>query len=1079
MQQGKKFLSDLKLHSDYLKWIESESRYETWEEACDSIMNGHKEKYADLLKSNIKFRTYIDSAVISMKEKQVLASQRNLQYRPEQVKRNNARLYNCSSMYGARNKVFQEVFYLALSGCGVGIGLLIPFVNNLSRIEKRTKGTKTFIIPDSIEGWADALGVLMSSFFVDKQPFPEYAGYEIKFDYSQIRPQGSFISGGFKAPGPKGLEQSLNKIEELLNNWIVKEGNKLRPIAVCDIMCHASDAVLSGGVRRSALNMIVDPNDEEMIMAKTGNWRTEFPHRGRTNNSVLLIRDNITKEQFEKIVNLNEGTSDIGFAFANSWFDMFNPCFTGDMEILTPSGYKRFDSFNDGEHIKLINAVGQEVNGYIKQTGYKDVVDVTLTTGKTIRCTPDHLLIDIDGNEIEAQDSKGIQLAHYLNHNSVFEDEYVKYGFLQGDSVLSRLSSTTHKGLEVCFNPKDNEVADLFEIECNTKTYITGYNDKLRELGFSQETLPTRVLPNTFNDWDITKKKSFLRGLFSANGSMLKAGRVTLKSTCKELIESLVKIFTDLGVNVYYTINKEKPTEFKNGAYTCKESYDLNFASYDSLVWFYNNIGFIQSYKTAILLDTLKIKAPKVRSIKSLKNKEVVYDFELDDLIHCGVVNGLVVHNCFEILKHPILYSGEKKLNEFKYEEIEAFIKENENNLGVAFCNLCEINAENIKSELEFLYACESAAIIGTLQASYTNFPYLGKVTEEIVRKEALIGVSITGWMNNPMLFNPELLKKGANTVKDINKEIAEMIGINPAARTTCVKPSGNASVILGTASGIHPEHSEKYFRVMQLNKENDTAKWLAKNMPFLLEESIWSTTNTDYCVFVPIENPKDGLFKKDMKGVKHLELIKLVQLNWVNEGTNKELCQYPQCNHNTSNTVIIDDKEEVINYIWENRKDFTAVSFISDYGDKEFIQAPFTSVSNMDEIIETYGEGALFISGLIVDGLHQFNDNLWIACDMANNRDIPVTGTREQVMLRKYWLSRVKKFAKNFFDGDLQKTIYCMKDVHLLHKWKVINRQFKPVDFGLILNKPTYKNVSEFAAQACSGSGSCEITRI
>ena len=94
MQQGKKFLSDLKLHSDYLKWIESESRYETWEEACDSIMNGHKEKYSDLLKSNIKFRTYIDSAVISMKEKQVLASQRNLQYRPEQVKRNKIKREN-------------------------------------------------------------------------------------------------------------------------------------------------------------------------------------------------------------------------------------------------------------------------------------------------------------------------------------------------------------------------------------------------------------------------------------------------------------------------------------------------------------------------------------------------------------------------------------------------------------------------------------------------------------------------------------------------------------------------------------------------------------------------------------------------------------------------------------------------------------------------------------------------------------------------------------------------------------------------------------------------------------------------
>ena len=758
MNKGKKFLSDLKLYSDYLKWDSSKNRYETWEEACESIMRGHIDHYRDRWGVNIPFATDFDLALQAMQNKQVLASQRNLQYRAPQIARNNARLYNCSSMYGARNRVFQEVFYLALSGCGVGIGLLLPFVKNISKIQKRSKGTKTFIIPDSIEGWADSLGVLMSSFFVDKQPFPEYAGYEIKFDYSLIRPKGAFISGGFKAPGSKGLEQSLNKIEELLNTWILKEGEELRPIAVCDILCHASDAVLSGGVRRSALNMIVDPNDDEMIMAKTGNWRSEFPHRGRTNNSVLMIRSLTTKEQFEKIVNLNDGTSDIGFAFANSWFDMFNPC--------------------------------------------------------------------------------------------------------------------------------------------------------------------------------------------------------------------------------------------------------------------------------------------------------------------------------FEILKHPILYSGEKKLNEFKYDEIESFIKENENNLGVAFCNLCEINAENINTETEFINACESAALIGTLQAGYTSFPYLGEVTEQIVRKEALIGVSITGWMNNPMLLDAELLKRGANAVKNKNKVIAKAIGINPAARTTCVKPSGNASVILGTASGIHPEHSEQYFRIMQLNKENDTAKWLTKNAPFLLEESYWSSTNSDYCVFVPIENPKGGLFKKDMKGVKHLELIKLVQLNWVNEGTNKELCQYPECNHNTSNTVIIDNKEEVIDYIWENKKDFTAVSFISDYGDKEFIQAPFTSISSMDEIVKTYGEGALFISGLIVDGLHQFNDNLWVACDMAKNRDIPVTGTREQVMLRKYWLSRVKKFAKNFFDGDLQKTIYCMKDVHLFHKWKVINRQFKPVDFEKILNQPQFKEVSEFAAQACSG-GACEITRV
>lgn len=753
MNAGKKFLSDLKLHSDYLKWRPQESRYETWEEACESIVNGHREHYAGINELDKE----IDLALGLMKEKSILASQRNLQYRPEQIKRNNARLYNCSSMYAARNEIFQEVFYLSLSGCGVGLGLLIPFVNNLSRIQLRNKGTKTFIIPDSIEGWSDALGVLMSSYFIDKQPFPEYAGYEIKFDDSLIREKGAFISGGFKAPGSKGLMDSLGKVEQLINTWISKEGNKIRPILVCDILCHMSDAVLSGGVRRSALNMIVDPHDTEMINAKIDNWIQENPQRGRTNNSVLMLRNNTSKEYFETIVSMNNGLSDIGFAFANSWFDMFNPC--------------------------------------------------------------------------------------------------------------------------------------------------------------------------------------------------------------------------------------------------------------------------------------------------------------------------------FEILKLPIL--GKYSLDNIPYKDVEVFIKEHEDKLGVAFCNLTEINAEKCKSEVDFYNACHSAAVLGTLQAGYTSFPYLGETTEKIVQQEALIGVSVTGWMNNPMLFNADILKTGAQVVKLANKRIAQMIGINQAARTTCVKPSGNASVILGTASGIHPEHAQKYFRIMQLNKENNTAKWLEKNMPYLLEDSFWSATNSDYVVYVPIENPKDGLYKKDIKGVKHLELIKLVQKNWVNEGTNRDLCVYPNVNHNTSNTVIVDDQKAVIDYIWENKKDFTAVSFISDYGDKDFTQAPFTSVSSLEAVVAQYGKGAIFASGLIVDGLHYFNNNLWIACDLVRDKSIPITGTREDVILKKYWLSRVKKFAKNFFNGDIQKTIYCLKDIHLLHKWEIITRQFRPVDFGTILNKPTYKNVSDYAAVACSGKESCEITRI
>jgi ribonucleoside-diphosphate reductase alpha chain len=753
MQKGKKFLSDLKLHSDYFKWLESKGRYETWEDACENIIDGHRKKYE---KYSTDIEVYLNSALESMKEQSVLASQRNLQYRYEQIMKHNTRMFNCTSGHIARNRVFQEIFYLALSGCGFGGGLSIPFVNNLSLIQKRTLGAKTFVIEDSIEGWADSLGALMSSYFVDEQPFPEYAGYQLKFDYSQIREKGSFISGGFRAPGHDGLKQSLEKIEQLIEKWITTEGNKIRPILAFDVICHSADAVLSGGVRRSALNMIVDPNDDEMIHAKTGNWRMENPQRGRSNNSVLLLRSEVKKEQFEYLVKLNDGANDIGFVFANSWFDMFNPC--------------------------------------------------------------------------------------------------------------------------------------------------------------------------------------------------------------------------------------------------------------------------------------------------------------------------------FEILKIPVLMDVD--FSKIKYDEVEEFVRVNKDKFGIQGCNLTEINAEKCTTKEKFFKACRDASILGTLQAGYTNFPYLGDISRQIFEREALLGVSITGWMNNPKLFNAELLQEGAQVVKDINKEVAKVIHINQAARTTCVKPSGNASVVLGTASGIHPEHSEKYFRVMQLNKGSDTASWLTENMPFLLEESVWSSTKSDYVVFVPVENPKNGLFKKDMKGIKHLELIKLVQQNWVNAGTNHELCAYQGVNHNTSCTVIIDDKDVIVDYIWNERDLFTAVSFMSDYGDKDFNQAPFTSVLNLDELVETYGKGSVLASGLIIDGLHYFNENLWLACDTLLDDSIVVSGTREQVLLKKYWLSRAKKFAKNYFKGDLTRMIYCLKDVHLFYKWETITRQFREVNFGEILDKPQYKDISDFAAQACSG-GSCEITSI
>jgi hypothetical protein len=152
---------------------------------------------------------------------------------------------------------------------------------------------------------------------------------------------------------------------------------------------------------------------------------------------------------------------------------------------------------------------------------------------------------------------------------------------------------------------------------------------------------------------------------------------------------------------------------------------------------------------------------------------------------------------CFEISKIPMLYHGD--LQKIEYDEIEDFVKDHIDLLGVQGCNLTEINAEKCTTKEKFLKSCKDASILGTFQAGWTNFPYLGKVTEEIFKREALLGVSITGWMNNPKLFNPQLLNEGAELVKSTNREVAKLIGINPAARTTCVKPSGNACTAFDT----------------------------------------------------------------------------------------------------------------------------------------------------------------------------------------------------------------------------------------------------------------------------------------
>lgn len=323
---GKKMLSESKFYMGYSRWDEVKNRYETWDEAVERVMNMHREKYKD--KMSPELEDLISFAEKAYKEKRVLGAQRALQFGGEQLFKHEARMYNCSVSHCDRPRFFQEAMYMLLCGCGVGFSVQHHHIAKLPKIKKRfDKKTKVFVVPDSIEGWADAFGVLLSSYFVGGGTFPEYEGCQVHFDFSKIRPKGALISGGFKAPGPDGLRDALVKCEALLEDLLkdTKEPVALKPITAYDFVMHMSDAVLSGGVRRSATICLFSKTDKEMLNAKTGDWYITNPQRGRSNNSVMLIRSEVTREEWAEIMKSVKQVGEPGFIFTDNLEFCYNP----------------------------------------------------------------------------------------------------------------------------------------------------------------------------------------------------------------------------------------------------------------------------------------------------------------------------------------------------------------------------------------------------------------------------------------------------------------------------------------------------------------------------------------------------------------------------------------------------------------------------------------------------------------------------------------------------------------------------------------------------------------------------------
>ena len=434
-----KALSDYTFYSRYARYDETKKRRETWEEAVSRVFDMHKTKYASQIKDNPQLLEFLDFAQQMQNKKRVLAAQRSLQFAGPSIFKHELKMYNCLFSHIDRERVFQETMYSLLCGCGVGFSVQKHHVSKIGTIKPRTMGIKTYIIEDSIEGWSDAIGVLINSYFQTPVEFEEYNGYGIVFDFSNIRPEGSLIAGQFKAPGHKGLESSLNKVQTVIENrlnsddFMVGEfAEKFRPIDAYDIIMHISDAVLSGGVRRSATLAMFSKDDIEMLNAKTGNWFIENPQRGRSNNSVTLLKGSVSKEEFSNIMESTKQFGEPGFIWTDDLEAGFNPCVTGDALIDVKDHACMVDGkiISDGCEYKiplhiLVELVNEDastapfvlsfntntqklewarVTAAALTRKSADVIKLHLDDGKTLKCTPDHKILTSNRGYVMAKD---------------------------------------------------------------------------------------------------------------------------------------------------------------------------------------------------------------------------------------------------------------------------------------------------------------------------------------------------------------------------------------------------------------------------------------------------------------------------------------------------------------------------------------------------------------------------------------------------------------------------------------------------------------------------------------------------
>jgi len=882
--------------SRYARWLPDLNRRETWAETVqrfvDNIVKPKAPEMADEL-----YRAIHDM--------EIMPSMRAMMTAGPAAERDNTCIYNCAYMPVEDPKSFDEAMFILLCGTGVGFSVERQYVQKLPDVPDQLFESETIVmVKDSKEGWAKAYRQVLSLLWAGEIP---------KWDVSKIRPAGAKLKTfGGRASGPDPL---VDLFKFTIATFRKAVSRKLTSIECHDLMCKIGEVVVVGGVRRSAMISLSNLSDNRMRHAKSGQWWQTDAHRALANNSVAytekpdgesFMREwlalvesksgerGIFNRQASKKQAAKNGRRDAGFDFGT------NPCcVSGETEILTSTGYRRIDD-TVGDDVKVWNGEDwADVMPYT--TGVDDLFRVNLTDGNHLDCTSNHRWV-IDGKGFVQTESLKIGDALEKFPMPVVQDgvnpsiDAYSQGFYSGDG---------NKGytLSYLYEPKYPCQSRLIG---SFRSDVDGRKRWMHGPMLDKVYVPIEA--------DLNFRLNWLAGLLDSDGTVtrdINGNGFQISSIDFAFLKSVQLMLTTMGVRAKIAEGNDAGLKImpdgRGGSkeYQCQKCWRILIGNSDAYNLVRLGLKFERLKHNGVKPQRDARRFVRVASIVPLDRYEMTYCFT-EPKTSRGTFNGIVTGNS-EIILRPY-----------------------------QFCNLSEVIVRADDTFEALKRKVELATILGTIQSTYTNFPYLRKIWRDNTETERLLGVSLTGVMDNSGMSDPSDmdLARLRRIAIETNATWAENLGIPQSTAITCVKPSGTVSQLVDSASGIHARHSPFYIRTVR-GDNKDPLTMLMKDMGIPNEPCAVKPDTTTVFSF-PHKSPVRAITRNDMTAIEQLELWLTYQRHW--------------CEHKPSVTITVRDHEwlEVGAWVYAHFDEVSGISFLP-HSDHSYKQAPYQEVSERE----------------------------------------------------------------------------------------------------------------------------------